>query len=354
MPITLSAALTTHLAGEVTTLATLWSVTRVDNEAFYFTDHDKPITFDGQVYATGVGYDRTSIEDKADLSADNMDIKGILDTTHISREDIRAGLFDGAEVYIRIVDYTDPTSAIIRRRGWLGEVRQNNLGQFDTELRGLSEALSEGISRVYTPGCAVDLGSTDCGRLMVPDLWVADTFYELNSEMRVPDFPDLIFRANADGTSSDVYDSYDFDVTIGDVVSEGTMNWTAVGTWGRTAMVMASPAPDRRNFTINVDESRLIADPRWYDGGLITFTTGLNTGLSFEVKVFDMDSDDDGSVTLYMRTPFNVVAGDLATIYPGCDKTVATCNSRFANVFNFQGFPHVPGDNYLKDYPDAK
>ena len=357
MALTLSATLTTHLAGELLTLATLWKLTRIDGTSFHFTDHDKPITFDGDVYVAGIGYDRSAIEDKADLSSDNVDIKGILDTTEISREDIRAGLFDGASVWVRVVDYTDPSSAIIRRRGWLGEVRQNNLGQFDTELRGLSEAFSENLSKVYTPGCPIDVGSSgigNCNRLMAPALIVDDNRYRLGDEVTLAEYPERVYRCTTAGNSAVAYDHYLFDVAIGATVTDGTVTWTAFGTWGNTGTVLVSPTPDRRTFTVNVTEERLVADPRWYDGGLLTWLTGDNAGTSQEMKFFDQSSGDDGEVTLYLRAPFDVNMGDTATLFPGCDKSISQCSSKFGNHLNFQGFPHIPGDMYLQNYPDAK
>ncbi len=35
----------------------------------------------------------------------------------------------------------------------------------------------------------------------------------------------------------------------------------------------------------------------------------------------------------------------------GCDKTVATCSSRFANAINFRGEPYLPGNDLLTRYP---
>jgi phage conserved hypothetical protein BR0599 len=43
---------------------------------------------------------------------------------------------------------------------------------------------------------------------------------------------------------------------------------------------------------------------------------------------------------------------DLAA-FPGesCDKRWATCRAKFANAINFQGFPDVPGDDFLTAVP---
>ena len=47
-----------------------------------------------------------------------------------------------------------------------------------------------------------------------------------------------------------------------------------------------------------------------------------------------------------MKEPLRAVAGGNAfTIRAGCDKRLATCRDRFANAVNFQGFPHMPGND---------
>jgi len=363
MPLTLPPSLVAHLQDDSLTLATLWQIIRVDGLEYFYTDHDMDITFDGQIYKAGVGYDRSAIEDKGDLSPDNLDIQGILSSTEISREDIRAGMFDGAEVWIRIVNWNNPDGgAVIRRRGWLGEVKQNNLGQFDTELRGLSEALSERLSRVYTPGCVADLGSMPgdrataiCGRSMTPGIRVEAQYYEAGQEMTIPGINDLVFRASLNApTGTNPYDD-DFDyANIGDVIEDGDQRWVAYEPWRLEATVQLFPTPDRRVFAIDLVSTRLDADPRHFDGGLITFLTGDNAGYSRELKYVDQDSVLVSECFLYLRMPFDVNPGDRVAVYPGCNKTITACHTKFDNSINFKGFPHVPGDSYLSNYPDAK
>lgn len=36
-------------------------------------------------------------------------------------------------------------------------------------------------------------------------------------------------------------------------------------------------------------------------------------------------------------------AGQTLRVYPGCDQTTQVCNSRFDNIINFGGIPHLPG-----------
>ncbi|MDE2562081.1 MAG: DUF2163 domain-containing protein [Sphingomonadales bacterium] len=44
-------------------------------------------------------------------------------------------------------------------------------------------------------------------------------------------------------------------------------------------------------------------------------------------------------------------AGTRAILREGCDHTLETCSSRFANAINFQGEPFLPGNDLLTRYP---
>ena len=49
-------------------------------------------------------------------------------------------------------------------------------------------------------------------------------------------------------------------------------------------------------------------------------------------------------------SPEAVIAGDAFTVTPGCDKQFSTCHDKFANVVNFRGFPHIPGQDAVLRY----
>ncbi len=44
------------------------------------------------------------------------------------------------------------------------------------------------------------------------------------------------------------------------------------------------------------------------------------------------------------------LAGQLVELTEGCDRTLASCTARFANAANFQGEPHLPGNDLLTRY----
>jgi uncharacterized phage protein (TIGR02218 family) len=82
----------------------------------------------------------------------------------------------------------------------------------------------------------------------------------------------------------------------------------------------------------------------WFTGAKLTLTSGLNSGLSMEVK-----SSQLGSLTLQEAMPEVVAAGDIYSVYAGCTKRfVEDCQTKHNNVINFRGFPHLPGNAAYK------
>jgi uncharacterized phage protein (TIGR02218 family) len=72
--------------------------------------------------------------------------------------------------------------------------------------------------------------------------------------------------------------------------------------------------------------------------GSIVFTSGASANLRATVK----SAVAGASLTLIYPLPTVPAAGDVFTVYAGCDHTSATCQTRFNNLANFRGFPYVP------------
>jgi len=72
--------------------------------------------------------------------------------------------------------------------------------------------------------------------------------------------------------------------------------------------------------------------------GILTFTSGPNIGLSAKVKSFTGDA-----FVLALPMIQAVEVGDTYTAVAGCRKRLSDCSTKFANVINFQGEPHLPG-----------
>jgi Uncharacterized conserved protein (DUF2163)/Phage conserved hypothetical protein BR0599 len=65
--------------------------------------------------------------------------------------------------------------------------------------------------------------------------------------------------------------------------------------------------------------------------GKITFTSGLNNGLSQMITNFV-----SGVASMFQPFPFEVETGDTFNIWPGCNKTQASCTA-FNNLINYGG-----------------
>lgn len=158
----ISSALAAHLAGEVTTLATCWRVTRRDGTSQYFTDHDHDLAVDGETYLARSGMVPSAVSSQAGLAVDNLELEGLLDSNSITRADLLGGLYDHAELEVFVVNYQAPADGRLQvKTGWLGEVTLRE-GTFVVEVRGLSGALQQTIGEVYTPTCRAQLGDARC------------------------------------------------------------------------------------------------------------------------------------------------------------------------------------------------
>jgi len=76
--------------------------------------------------------------------------------------------------------------------------------------------------------------------------------------------------------------------------------------------------------------------------GTITFTSGVNAGLTATIK----SAVASTSLTLVYPLLNAPSTGDAFTAYFGCDHTIGTCQGRFSNLANFRGFPFVPPVQY--------
>ncbi len=87
----------------------------------------------------------------------------------------------------------------------------------------------------------------------------------------------------------------------------------------------------------------------WFTHGTLTWTSGANAGRIAEIASHDV-SDGIATIALLEAPVRGVAEGDTFTIHAGCDKRIETCGAKFANVANFRGFPHIPGQDAVIRY----
>ncbi len=88
----------------------------------------------------------------------------------------------------------------------------------------------------------------------------------------------------------------------------------------------------------------------WFDLGRFAVTTGISAGLVGMIKR-DRARAGGRLIDLWQDMPLNI--GDQISLEPGCDRQAATCQAKFNNLVNFQGFPHIPGEDWQISYPNA-
>jgi len=91
----------------------------------------------------------------------------------------------------------------------------------------------------------------------------------------------------------------------------------------------------------------------FFTGGALRFEAGVNAGARFAIRSHRQDA---GYAVFALWTPTgqSAVAGDTAVLTAGCDKRPETCQTKFGNIVNFRGFPHMPGNDRVIATPGAR
>lgn len=158
----LSEDLAAHFEGEVTTLCWCWRIERSDGVVLGFTDHDKPLFFDGVTYQAASGFTQSELQSSLGLSVNNSDIQGALSSDVITESDISAGLYDAAKILTYRVNWQSTDQVLLMRTGHFGEVTRGSLG-FQAEIRGLAHEMQQVQGRLYQRSCDATLGDARCG-----------------------------------------------------------------------------------------------------------------------------------------------------------------------------------------------
>lgn len=109
-----------------------------------------------------------------------------------------------------------------------------------------------------------------------------------------------------------------------------TVNPAAFRTTGNVVVVSG--------LTVTVLEAASKPDG-FFDGGYLEWQI---SGSEFERRFIKTHIGTDILVDVI---PLDLGVGASARLYPGCDHSLATCNSKFSNVLNYGGMPYIPNKN---------
>ncbi|SIQ01512.1 DUF2163 domain-containing protein [Bosea sp. TND4EK4] len=161
------AALAAHLEGGATTLCHCWSLARRDGLVLGFTDHDRPLAFDGIAFAAATGLEAAESTAELGFAIGGGEVSGAFAASGLNEADLARGAFDDARLRIWLVNWADPGQRLLLDEGHVGEVRRGGTA-FTAEMRGTAKAFDEERGRVYLRSCAADLGDARCGVVLAP------------------------------------------------------------------------------------------------------------------------------------------------------------------------------------------
>lgn len=246
------------------------------------------IDLDG-LYESMAGIQSTTIHQSADLSVDNLDVDALLDEFGLDVDSIRAGMFDGIEYMIFVVNWKSPTnSGIVVKRGIIGNIKSFAREVATMELRGLTQYLQKNILEQTSTTCRNELGDARCK----------------------------------------------VDLSI----------YTVTG--------IVDAVESRRKFEATLDPISPEPQPGYFNDGILTFTSGENEGFSKRVRTDSAGSAPVlGTFALYESFPGDIMDGDTFTVSAGCNKqhvvtdgvVTGDCFNKFDNLLNNESEPFVPG-----------
>lgn len=105
----------------------------------------------------------------------------------------------------------------------------------------------------------------------------------------------------------------------------------------KAAYAAAATATSASDATRRTFSTGLAQAAGYFDMGWAVGVTGPNAGVGRTVKSYS-----GGVINSIQPWPLAVAVGNTFTVYPGCDKTQATCLAKFSNTIRFRGYPYVP------------
>lgn len=166
----MSAALLAAAAGEVTTLAFCWKLTRSDGVVLGFTSHDCGVRLGGLTYQARPGMTPSAVSTSAGFSPDSMAVSGALAAAAVSAADLDLGRWDGARVELFCCDWRAPElGSLLLMRGFVGDVVRQQVGvdsgtgDYSVELVSEMVKLVRGGPPRCSPTCRAELGDARCG-----------------------------------------------------------------------------------------------------------------------------------------------------------------------------------------------
>lgn len=272
----LSPAFTDALANPTLTLAWCWLIVRLDSIAVGFTSLDVPIVIDNITYFPFTGFDPSAAQiSEGTGKLDSQTLMGIFDEISITKAELDAGLYHQASVRRFLINYLNPPTS---------------------------------------------LSLDPPNHLELPQAYIAEIERDnLSYTLKAKDYLSLLDKQIGRKTSMTCL------AKLGDNLCRKNLKLF-------THNVIVSEITSNRLFNINT-----VFPDGYFDKGRITFTSGNNANLHFDVAFHAQHK-----LLLYELLPAPLAVGDQLIAVAGCLKTELACITKFQNFRNFAGEPRIP------------
>ena len=159
-----------NLSQSPTNLVLCWKVTRRDDKSFYFTEATQDIMIENLIYTSSTGLRSSAIEENCNISVDNFDVEGILESDYITQRDILSGLYDKASIEVFLVDVNyslhtnqNQQNIIFLKRGYIGAIKLIGENKFIAEVNGFLQIAEQHITKRYSLNCRANFCDKKCG-----------------------------------------------------------------------------------------------------------------------------------------------------------------------------------------------
>lgn len=344
-------------------LAFLLTVTRNDETVVRVTSASKSITIgsDTWVSAAKLTIGDVTNSNNGTLPTYSFDLSakqsGLFDPY-----DIDNGLFEDAAVLLEITNAANPVSKDFQFSGRvLGDIDYDLPGNATFEVLSLYATPRDIFVRQYGISCDADFGDPRrCKIPTFPDLEVGSKDLHDVDRMETLAVGDRRrFRYASADDPSDYHNVYWIVTAIttgitgasvpaspgdtdGDTVTDGGVTFTVKNAWLRYAQV--GTIYDSRNFLLaNYTETRA-TDDTWLSPGRFVVRSGYCKNMVANVRTWSAAS---GQVEMVQPFALLLTEGDWIEVAPDCDKTLTMCVDKYANAFNYRGFPHLTGSSLV-------
>lgn len=318
---------------QVQNQVSLWRIKREDGTLEFYTSHDEdlrvPVLINVETGVNGInsnanfgvvtflatsGLTLSASRRESGLRSQTISAEGVLGI--ITLDNVEGRLYEMAELQEWIVDWRWP---FIRHFAtniyWITKVSYSD-EEFDFHCEGHGRRVRENLGHPFTRTCRWTLGRDDFG--VAGKGCGEDRSAKGGIHLEIVNFRWINCAVN--GVAVDLKSS-----------NRMAFNLLRAGSSRDPASTLpAQQVPLGRPFK----------------HGVITWTVGLNTGLSYEIGDYNESLSRTGETGQFVSTiimPHEIQIGDKCTIEEGCDNSFDTCFTIYGNQKNFGGWHLIPG-----------